>query len=234
MSIDDRKARMRDAVFAKMVAASSQGDWVGVIALEKQVEGDLNVMYNDAVERHLRFSVGVAHQNLGQIELAIRSFQRAADISATECNYKTQGHMLMYVGMLSMGLGGEGASAKGRACFEKVRRLGEGGGYFALESEACLGLSELAKDEGRLGEAQELAANALIAADLMDDDENGRFNLQANALKSVIQNSDREAPSFDEKLMHRYREIAESIPGPRSACVVDHRSQALIFLVLNP
>jgi tetratricopeptide (TPR) repeat protein len=190
---------MRDTAVAKIWGAKVKGDWLGVLALGKQVEGDLNVVYNDAVERHVRFNMGLAYQNLGQAQPAMRAFQRAADISATERNFKLEGHYLTYVANISMRLG----SADARACFEKVRRLGEQGGYFALESEASLGLSKLAAAEGRLEEARELGQQAVIAAGLMEDDELGKTIFQANALQSVVEGSNREAPDFDEGLLQR-------------------------------
>ena len=102
-----------------------------------------------------------------------------------------------------MCLEGEGVSAKARACFDKARRIGELGGYFVLESESCLGLMELEKQEGRLAQALELQQQAVIAADLMQDDDEHKAVFQANALQSVIDDADREAPDFDEALLHR-------------------------------
>ena len=137
-----------------------------------------------------------------------------------------------------MCLEGEGISAQVRACFDKARRIGEQGGYFVLESESCLGLMELEKREGRFAQALQHQQQAVIAADLMQDDDPDKVVFQANALQSVIEDSSRDSPNFDDALLHRYRELAERVdnsPGrQRGWGGITHRTEALIYLVLNP
>ena len=76
------------------------------------------------------------------------------------------------VGRLHAGL--EGGSSEAYASFEKARVLGEKLGDFSLEGESCAGMSDLAKEEGREGDALALGQQALIAA--------GTLNTQPSTL----------------------------------------------------
>ena len=101
-----------------------------------------------------------------------------------------------------------GERKEGERYFKKARDLGAAHGFFSVECQACLGLGQIAKQEGRLDEALELLRNAFVAANLSEDLSN---YYEVNVLQILVPTL-LEANEIDEvePLVPRLREAAQA------------------------
>ena len=197
-----------------MISAMARGGWAEVIALGKEIERDLGFIYNGNVEGRARAQMGFAYRQLGEDEKARRAFERGAEVWGGLGDLKSQGLMMVFVGRSQMAMGAA-FSRDSSSSFDKARRLGLKLSDFALESESCRGLADLAKREGRLEEAQLLAQQAFIAVDLLREGDEKDI-LKSAALCSLLDCSDLKALDFDEALLHQFVEIAGEIHQPQA------------------
>jgi hypothetical protein len=216
MAPEARTARLIETVNIKMAAAHDRCDYQEVISLGRLVEEDFALIHDVGdwdVESSFLDAMVRAFSGLWNYVEAVAYSERLSLCCAAAGQSKAQGQALMNLG--AMKLIGMGARVEAAACYEKVRDIGVRGGYFAMESKACEGLSRLANGQAngevRKAEALEFAKQALIAAELMQDDEFGKQLTEADAVLAVINSSDLAAPDCDEAPIHRFADLARDL-----------------------
>lgn len=116
--------------------------------------------------------------------------------------------------------------------YEKVQRLGEiNGGCSELHSKACAGLSDVARLEGRLPQALELAHESLKAVGCIPDGQYARDRDEANAIVCIVECSDLYGADFDDSLLSRLSKLTISIDvddreGGSTLCIRAQEFQA--------
>ena len=135
---------------------------------------------------------------------AARLMERRIGLLGRMERFRDQGQLICASGINLVLLGREEDAAKQ---FERARAVGAAHGFFSVEASSCLGLGQLAINDGRDEEGVELLQNALVAARLAEDE---GINLELGALSAlvpalIVTNAIDEA----EQLLPRLREAAK-------------------------
>ena len=217
MNLKARIARFTRTVHA-MEVEQNGGQYTQVVSLGLEVWMEEDVALIRGLD-HQQLEVGwldmmsIALASMGQITEAIPYFERLVDVWGDMCDYRTQALVLINLGKAIDTAALECTHGRSVDIFEKVRTTGTHAGWFDIESNACEGLSSLALQAARPVEAMEFAQQAVVAADLMLEDDFASHHTRANALKTVLRCCDLTSANFDEHILEKYRLTAEQIWG---------------------
>jgi hypothetical protein len=143
-------------------------------------------------------SISVARLQERYVEL-LGKMERFRDQGEAMCN-------------LARALNFAGKREEGERWLQRARDVGAAHGFFSVESKACVGLGELAMDQGRHEEGVELLRNALAAASLSEHEGEEESNREELSVLSELIEALFETAAIDEvePLVVRFRELAKA------------------------
>ena len=139
---------------------------------------------------------------------AIRLLEQRVELLGmpTMERFRDQGDNLCEIADILVALG---RTQEAATTYTRARDVGAAHGFFSVESDACLGLGDLAMKEGRLEEGVDLLRNALAAAPLSEEDES---TYEMNALRKLIDALfQTNAVDELEPLVPRFQEVAQTV-----------------------
>ena len=207
-------------ILGKVEAAVSTKDWRAALKWEGRMEEMMANTPDAEQARCLNFFVK-AH-NLATLEFW--------DVDATYCTFhalecsRLQGRRVELLGKMELfrdqgsaifSIGNLlhmfGLRQESKSYFLKTRKVAEAHGFFSLECKACIGLSEIAIDEGDTEEAVLLLQNALLVCQLhlSEEEEDTCYEL---SILDKLTNAFWKTDAIDElgKTILLYREAAKA------------------------
>jgi tetratricopeptide (TPR) repeat protein len=214
ISPPDRSKRITHAVEYGMPAAENNFDSATVIKLGSMVEADLLVVTfaNDSVQnevfRRVFEKMGRAYSRQGDLPTSVIYHDKAISVWERIGDPLRLGRCIYGKCYLQMKMA---QHAEAKVGFERLRALADADGLFELQGKAFIGLSQLARSDGRTSEAMEFARQALTSAGLQLPGDYGKDTDEANAIFQIIECCKVESPDLDEGLLHRLQELGVAI-----------------------
>jgi len=227
--------------------AVDNGDWRAVIKFEPRIDEMLkghnfiaNYMLRSFASAHEQGYAATGDQE--HLHATIRLEKRRVALTSMLEAYKDQGAALCSI---SVSLNHLQRREEAATYLQRARNLAEKHFLFAVESDACAGLGELAMLSGRLGEAVALLRNALTCAMSTYADQDLRGSrYEGNALLRLIQALFRSnivsmdtffhpSSALDEldPLVPRYRKLAEEM-SRKDGCLRTAQLRSMYFTAL--
>jgi tetratricopeptide (TPR) repeat protein len=186
-------------------------DWRGVLKWEGRMDEMMDQRPDDFCANVLKvFSVAQrlglgATGNTDHALSAIELLKRRAALLGKMERFRDQAELLCSLADFLISAGKRDQAA---VYFQRARDLGAAHGFFSAECSACLGLGQMAMQEGRDEEGVELLRNALAAAPLNEGDDNDFELVGLGGLTSALFQT--HAIDEVEPLVPRYREAAKA------------------------
>jgi len=203
---------------AKVMAAGAVYDWQEVLKWEGRMDELVANLPDEDCETILLIFItahAMVHLATGGTRnaLAIARLrelrERHVDLLGKMQRFRDQGEtMCQYACIPNV----TGKREEGERWFNRARDVGAAHGFFSVESSACLGLGDLAMNQGRHEEGVELLRNALVATNLSEHEgEEKRNQAELNVLHSLSEALFKIAAIDEvEPLVLRYRELAKA------------------------
>ena len=200
-------------VHDKVMAAGAVDDWQEVLKWEGRMDELVANLPDDDCETI--FLTFIAANLLRQLETGHIAHstaglrERRMDLLGKMQRFRDQGEMMC---QHASSLNVAGKREEGERWFNRARDVGAAHGFFSVESSACLGLGDLAMNQGRHEEGVELLRNALVATNLSEHEgEEKRNQAELNVLHSLSEALFKIAAIDEvEPLVLRYRELAKA------------------------
>jgi tetratricopeptide (TPR) repeat protein len=207
-------------VAAKLNSARAALDWRGILKWEGRMKEFLAHQSDDACWEILA-AFSDAHQMGWQAtgsEDHARSYaglvERQIPILGKLQRFQHQGEVMCNLSDMLRFLERNSEAA---TWYQRARDVGAAHGSFSVESQACIGLGDVAMKEGRREEGLALLRNALVAAELNELDDPG---VELDALKSLtFALFSTNLIDEVEPLVLRYREAAKAYSEKKGGAV---------------
>jgi len=202
-----------DEVVKRVDAARDARDWRGMIKWEGRMEQLLEGLPDAArveVIFHFKWAHTAGMNSTGSKDhalAAVRLQDRRIELLGNMQRFRDQGDEMCDA---ADHLVHAGKVQEAAGYFQRARDVGAAHGFFSVECSACLGLGQLAMNEGRHEEGVDLLRNALAASSLREDEDDITMKLnvlaQLNHALFLTHAIDEVEP-----VVLRYREEAKAV-----------------------
>ena len=206
--------RVQNAIVHTMPEAEDLWDSVTVIKLGKEVEADLLVckFVSDEMQNNVIFGLtskmARAYSRQNDFPMAISYYDKSISVCQQMHDPLHEGRCISRKCYMQMKLRQYHDAQVG---YERIRVIGRDEGLFELYSKASVGLSQLARFDGRLADAMEFALEARKSALLQLPGDYGKDWDEAYAIFEIVECSDVDSLEFDEGLLYRLQELGVAI-----------------------